>query len=190
MRAALVLVGGRARRLGGLDKAMLEIRGVTMLDRVLGAAAPNCDQLVVVGPLRETTVPGVRFTIEPDPGGGPVPAVAAGLDRVPDADEVAVLAVDLPLLRDEHVRTFFVGLEDEGVVAVAAADHRGRANPLLAAYRADALRTALDGAGPGDPAGRMLPLAIVVVNLGDAGTLNVNRPDDLERARRLLPPAP
>ena len=190
MRAALVLAGGRARRLGGIDKALIEIRGVTMLDRVLGAAAPHCDQLVVVGPVRETTVPGVRFTIEPDPGGGPVPAVAAGLDRVSDAEQVVVLAVDLPLLGDEHVRTLFVGLEDEGVVAVAAADQRGRANPLLAAYRADALRVALDGAGPGEPAARMLPLATVVLNLGEAGTLNVNEPSDLERARRLTRPAP
>ena len=190
MRAALVLAGGRARRLGGIDKALIEIRGVTMLDRVLGAAAPHCDQLVVVGPVRETTVPGVRFTIEPDPGGGPVPAVAAGLDRVSGAEQVVVLAVDLPLLGDEHVRTLFVGLEDEGVVAVAAADQRGRANPLLAAYRADALRVALDGAGPGEPAARMLPLATVVLNLGEAGTLNVNEPSDLERARRLTRPAP
>ncbi|TMK89166.1 MAG: molybdenum cofactor guanylyltransferase [Actinobacteria bacterium] len=190
MRAALVLAGGRARRLGGIDKALIEIRGVTMLDRVLGAAVPNCDQLVVIGPVRETTVPGVRFTIEPDPGGGPVPAVAAGLDRVSGAEQVVVLAVDLPLLGDEHVRTLFVGLEDEGVVAVAAADQRGRANPLLAAYRADALRVALDGAGPGEPAARMLPLATVVLNLGEAGTLNVNEPSDLERARRLTRPAP
>src|SRR5437868_6931200 len=107
MRAALVLAGGRARRLGGIDKALLEIRGVTMLDRVLGAAAPNCDQLVVVGAVRETGVAGVRFTIEPEPGGGPVPAVAAGLDRVPEAEQVVVLPVDLPLLRPEHVRTLF-----------------------------------------------------------------------------------
>src|SRR5205823_2581068 len=98
MRAALVLAGGQARRLGGIDKALIEIRGVRMLDRGLGAAAPHCDGLVVVGPPRETTVPEVRFTIEAAPGGGPVPAVAAGLDRVKQAEEVAVLAVDLPLL--------------------------------------------------------------------------------------------
>jgi len=190
MRAALVLAGGRARRLGGVDKALIEIRGVTMLDRVLGAAAPNCDHLLVVGPARETTVSGVRFTTEPEPGGGPVPAVAAGLERVPDVDEVVVLAVDLPLLRAEHVRTLCNGLEEDGVAAVAAADHFGRANPLLAAYRADILRAAVDGAHAGDHASTMIPLATVIVNLGDAGALNVNQPDELDRARRLLPPAP
>src|SRR3982751_3132988 len=122
MRAALVLAGGQARRLGGVDKALIDVGGMTMLDRVLAAAAPHCEELVVVGQLRDTAVPGVRFTTEAQPGGGPVPAVGAGLAEVPDALEVIVLAVDLPLLRAEHVRTLFRGLEDEGVGAVAAAD--------------------------------------------------------------------
>jgi molybdopterin-guanine dinucleotide biosynthesis protein A len=159
-----------------------------MLDRVLAAAAPSCGQLVVVGPARETSVSGVRFTIEPEPGGGPVPAVAAGLAEVPDAEEVVVLAVDLPLLEAEHVATLFAGLDEADVVA--AADHRSRANPLLAAYRADALHIAIDGLGPGDAASNLLGEVIAIVDLGEAGTLNVNQPDELERARRLLRPAP
>ena len=190
MRAALVLAGGAGRRLGGVDKAMVDVGGVTMLDRTLAAAAPNCDDLVVVGPARLTTLAGARFTLEPEPGGGPVPAVAAGLAEVRDATEVLVLAVDLPLLTAEHVRTLFTGLEDEHVLAVAGADHRGKANPLLAAYRADTLRGVVAGLGPGVPAGRMLPSATVVVDLGEAGTLNVNEPDELERARRLIRPGP
>jgi molybdopterin-guanine dinucleotide biosynthesis protein A len=190
MRAAIVLAGGQARRMGGVDKALIEVGGRTMLDRVLMAAAPHCDELVVVGPARQTSVPGTRFTMEDEPGGGPVPAVAAGLAEVPDATEVAVLAVDLPLLGTDHVRTLFTGLEDEGVIAVAAADHRGKANPLLAVYRAGPLRAAVADLGPGVPADRMIPLATVVVNLGEAGTLNVNQPDELERARRLTRPGP
>src|SRR5947209_20072437 len=98
MRAGLVLAGGKAWRLGGIDKAIVEVAGTIMLDRVLAAAAPCCDQLVVVGPPRPTSVDGVRFTIEASPGGGPVPAVAAGMVAAPEADAVVVLAVDLPLL--------------------------------------------------------------------------------------------
>jgi len=174
--------------MGGVDKALVEVGGVTMLDRVLTAAAPNCGELVVVGPERAMTVPGVRFTQEREPGGGPVPAVAAGLAEVPGADEIVVLAVDLPLLKPEHVSTLFVGLVDAD--AVAASDHRGRANPLLAAYRGNALRLAVANLDAGAPAARLLPVAAKVVDLGDAGTLNVNQPSDVERARRLLPPAP
>ena len=60
----------------------------------------------------------------------------------------------------------------------------------LAMFVFAALRAALPEIGPGDPAARMLPLATVVVNFGEAGTLNVNEPGDLERARRLTRPAP
>jgi molybdopterin-guanine dinucleotide biosynthesis protein A len=186
MRAAVVLAGGRARRLGGVDKAMVEIDGTTMLDRVLAAAAPNCDQLVVVGPPRTTAVTSVRFTIEDSPGGGPVPAVAAGLAEVADPEAVVVVAVDLPLLVASDVATLFAGLDDPGVDAVAALDHRGRPNPLLAAYRANVLLAALDGLGPDMPAARLLPEATAAVDLGLAGTLNVNEPGDVERAAHAL----
>jgi molybdopterin-guanine dinucleotide biosynthesis protein A len=185
MRAALVLAGGQARRMGGVDKALLEVVGVTMLDRVLAAAAPSCDPLVVVGPTRQTSVERVRFTLEPEPGGGPVPAVAAGLAAVPDSDVVVVLAVDLPLLEPAHVATLLSRLETADGVA-AAADHRGNPNPLLAAYRADVLRDAIDALGAGMPASSMLPPATAVVDLGEAGTLNVNESADVERAERAL----
>ncbi|MDQ2826873.1 MAG: nucleotidyltransferase family protein, partial [Actinomycetota bacterium] len=45
--------------MGGVDKASLPVGGVPLLDRVLAAARPVCDRLVVVGPARPTTVPGV-----------------------------------------------------------------------------------------------------------------------------------
>jgi len=184
MRAAIVLAGGEGRRLGGVDKALVDIAGVTMLDRVLAAAAPHCDALVVVGPPRPTEFQDVRFTIEPEPGGGPVPAVAAGLVQVPDAEIVVVLAVDLPLLEPDHIANLLTGLG--GADAAACADHRGRPNPLLAAYRAAALHTTIDELGPGTAAAVMLPEATVILDLGEAGRLNVNQPDELDRARRLL----
>src|SRR4051794_22928775 len=188
MRAALVLAGGQARRLDGIDKALVEVGGATMLDRVLAAAAPNCDELVVVGPERPTSVDGVRFTMEPKPGGGPVPGVAAGLAEVSDPDEVVVLAVDLPLLQPEHVASLLAALEYADVAA--AVDHRGEPNPLLAAYQAQMLRMAVAALGPGDRAADLLGESVSVVDLGEAGTLNVNRPSDVERARRLTRPAP
>ncbi|MDQ4090592.1 MAG: nucleotidyltransferase family protein, partial [Actinomycetota bacterium] len=86
MIAGIVLAGGAGRRMGGVDKAALVVGGVPLLDRVLGAARPVCDRLVVVGPERPTEVAGVTFVREDPPGGGPVPGVAAGLAAVPDAE--------------------------------------------------------------------------------------------------------
>ena len=178
MISGMVLAGGGGRRLGGVDKALVEIGGTTLLDRALGALEA-CDERIVVGPAR----PGVdaRFVVEPDPGGGPAPAVVAGAAAATQPDIVVVLAVDLPLVTAEHVELLVAAL-GPGVDAAAALDHRGKANPLLAAYRAEILPRRADA---GLPAAALLPPATATVDLGEAGLLNVNTPEDLERARTI-----
>ena len=188
MIAGIVLGGGAGRRMGGVDKLALTVGGIPLLDRVLAAARPVCGRLVVVGPPRPTTVPGVDFVVEDEPGGGPVPAVAAGLARVGPCDLVVVVAGDLPLVTEAHLRDLVHGLDSPHVDA-AAADHQGSPNPLLAAYRAAVLRSTAVTLAAGHPAARLLPRATVVVDLGPA-TLNVNRPQDLAAAELLVRSAP
>ncbi|MFI7203970.1 molybdenum cofactor guanylyltransferase [Micromonospora aurantiaca (nom. illeg.)] len=95
--AAILLAGGAARRMGGVDKPARAVGGRPMLHRVLDAVA-DADQRIVVGssgPLPR----GVRTAREEPPGGGPVAATAAGLALLdPGTTTVAVLAADLPLL--------------------------------------------------------------------------------------------
>ena len=92
---AIILAGGRASRLGGVQKAAIEIGGRALLDIALEAAA-SAGRVVVVGPdeLRRDARGGdaasVRFVREEPPFGGPVAGIAAGLAtleelRVPDA---------------------------------------------------------------------------------------------------------
>lgn len=189
--AGIVLAGGAARRMGGVDKATLEVGGVTLLDRVLGAARPVCGSLVVVGPRRATGVEGVVFIQEPQARGGPVPAVAAALEHVGDAvDVVVLLAADLPLVTTDALATLVSSLHAGRSDASAALDERGRATPLCAAYRTRWLRASLDALGAeqwaGSRADRLLPGDAVAIDLGPGVSLNVNCPADLERARSLL----
>jgi len=173
--------------MGGRDKAALRVGGVALLDRVLAAARPVCERLVVVGPTRPTEVPGVEFVTEDPPGAGPVPAILAGLNASPGCDTVLVLATDLPLLLPDHLRLLLAELDRRpDLEAVAALDPQG-ANPLLAAYRSAALasRAARLGLGPRAAASRLLPHAVWTVDLGRA-TLNVNRPEDLAAAELLV----
>ncbi|MGZ6784609.1 MAG: NTP transferase domain-containing protein, partial [Nocardioidaceae bacterium] len=51
---AVVLAGGQAVRMGGLDKASIEIDGVTLLERAL-AATMSAVEVVVVGEQVPTT---------------------------------------------------------------------------------------------------------------------------------------
>ena len=93
--AAVILTGGRAQRLGGTDKASLELRGRTLLEHALGAVE-GASEVVVVGPETETSRP-VTFTRESPPGGGPLAGVAAGIAVLRQEHErVVVLAVDMP----------------------------------------------------------------------------------------------
>jgi molybdopterin-guanine dinucleotide biosynthesis protein A len=117
--AAVVLAGGAARRMGGVDKVALPIGGRSMRDRVLAAvgdAAPR----VLVGP--GGGVPdGVRVTREDPPGGGPVAAMAAGLALLdPDTTLVALLAADLPLLTRAAIGDLLTHLAAAETPALAA----------------------------------------------------------------------
>ncbi|KRV47381.1 hypothetical protein AQ490_07935 [Wenjunlia vitaminophila] len=174
---AIILAGGQARRLGGVDKPGLRVGGSSLLERVLGACA-GAARLIVVGPPRPVAEPhtaaSVRWTRENPPGGGPLPALAAGLELV-TADLVLLLAADLPFMNAGTVRrllaeavstdTFTPGdtSAPAGAPAGAPADVPGGASggadtpdgavlvdadghdqPLAAAYRTESLRAGLD----------------------------------------------
>lgn len=139
---AVVLAGGRARRLGGADKAELVIGGVRLLDRCL-AAVGGAGRIVVVGPKRPTPQD-VTWTREAPVGAGPVAAVAAGLAHV-RAPIVVVLAVDLPFLASDDVARLAAGAGGrDGCVFV---DEAGRDQVLAGAYSTAALRAALASVG-------------------------------------------
>ncbi|NIY66859.1 molybdopterin-guanine dinucleotide biosynthesis protein [Streptomyces malaysiensis] len=107
----MILAGGAARRLGGVDKPALRVGGRALLDRVLDACR-GAGRTVVVGPRRPTVRP-VRWAREEPPGGGPVAAVDAGV-RQTTAPLVLVLSADLPFLTPETVRALLDGIEGAG----------------------------------------------------------------------------
>ncbi|WP_051942649.1 molybdenum cofactor guanylyltransferase [Streptacidiphilus rugosus] len=147
---AVILAGGAARRLDGVDKPGLLVGGVTLLDRVL-AACGDARVTVVVGPERPTVRP-VRWTREEPPGGGPAAALAAGLGLV-TAEVVLLLAADLPFLDPAAVHHLLDTLRNEpNIEAATLVDVEGRDQLLTAAYRTAPLRAALARVGPPDGA--------------------------------------
>ncbi|MFD3537893.1 NTP transferase domain-containing protein [Streptomyces sp. NPDC058662] len=134
---AIVLAGGAARRLGGADKPALRVGGRPLLDRVLDAC-PDATTTVVVGGRRATARP-VHWTREDPPGGGPVAALDAGLRRT-TAELVLVLSADLPFLDRATVRILLAGAGSGPGDGALLRDADGRAQPLVAAYRAEPLR--------------------------------------------------
>ncbi|MFC9427286.1 NTP transferase domain-containing protein [Streptomyces sp. NPDC056987] len=136
---AIVLAGGAARRLGGVDKPGVRVGGRALLDRVL-AACDGAADTVVVGGRRPTARP-VRWAREEPPGGGPLAALDAGVRGVrPDTETVLVLSADLPFLSRPTVRQLVGALATSGAEGALLTDADGRDQPLVAAYRAEPLR--------------------------------------------------
>jgi molybdopterin-guanine dinucleotide biosynthesis protein A len=140
---AVVLSGGAAARLGGVDKASVEVGGRTLLEHALAALA-DVPEVVVVGAEVPTSRP-VTFTREDPPGGGPAAGLLAGLRRFARTPAwVVVLAVDMPLVSRDTVHRLTTDRHGDGVLLV---DQDGRSQYLCAAYSVAALeraRTAAD----------------------------------------------
>jgi molybdopterin-guanine dinucleotide biosynthesis protein A len=132
----MVLSGGGATRLGGVDKGSLEVGGRALIDRVLDALV-GARRIVVVGPRREVTAE-VRWIREEPAGGGPVSGLAAGLTLV-EEDVVVVMAVDMPFVTESVVaRLVTAAGEADGALLCNGGDHY-----LCGAYTAEALRARL-----------------------------------------------
>ena len=180
---AIVLAGGAGRRLGGVDKPAQHVRGESMLERVVTAVG-DARLIAVVGPPRPG-VDGVRWCREDPPGGGPVAAIAAGLQQT-TAPTVVVLAADLPWVRGA-VRPLLAALDSDVSAGCAVlTDASGRRNPLASAWRRRALDAALDAVAPHEGARAMTLLDRVrVVEVPDTGGWgdDCDTPADLARAR-------
>ena len=139
---AVVLAGGTAARMGGVDKASIEIGGVTLLERTL-AATMTALEVVVVGEPVPTSRP-VTWTREEPAGGGPAAGLLAGLDRfLVTPDLVVALAVDMPRLNAGTVARLTWAVEaDPAVDGAVLVDAGGRRQPLAAVYREAALTAA------------------------------------------------
>jgi molybdopterin-guanine dinucleotide biosynthesis protein A len=139
---AVVLAGGTAVRMGGIDKASIEIDHVTLLERSL-AATMSAVEVVVVGDQVPTSRP-VTWTREDPASGGPAAGLLAGLDRfLVTPDLVVVLAVDMPKVNAGTVARLTWAVEgDPGVDGAVLAGPDGRRQPLAAVYRHTALSAA------------------------------------------------
>ena len=79
--SGIVLAGGTAARMDGVDKAGLELGGRTLLEWTIDAFL-DADEVVVVGPRSVPTTRPVTFTREDPPKGGPVAGLLTGVDAL------------------------------------------------------------------------------------------------------------
>jgi molybdopterin-guanine dinucleotide biosynthesis protein A len=103
--AAVILAGGKAERLGGLNKALIEIGGLRLVDRAIAAAGACSPILLAVG-RSAFEVAGTRAVpdLETDYA-GPLAGVAAAVEALEGSgvDYLLSLAVDTPFFPPDFV---------------------------------------------------------------------------------------
>ena len=205
--AGIVLAGGRSTRMGS-PKAALEWHGSTLLRRVVGIVGRAVEGQVIVvrAPGQELPAlpPGTRVAEDAREGRGPLQGLAAGLAAASEgADWAYVSSTDVPLLHPAFVGRV-LGVTEEEDVDVVLPVAQGFRHPLASAYRT-ALLPAVEDLITED---RLRPAFLFEACrvrqldegdlLGDArlraadpellSLLNVNDPDEYERARRRAAP--
>lgn len=184
----VILAGGTGRRIGGGDKTALEVGGHSILHRLLADVAPLPTVVVADDPgARERArFPHARWVRERPTGAGPAVALAAGFTALPTVEVMVAVAGDQPFAGPVVPRLLRALAEHPGADAAFGVDSDGREQPLLAAYRAAAVRHRLDAVRPGD-ALRTVRAGLVVhpVGLSDGEALDVDDAGDLARARSL-----
>lgn len=192
----IILAGGSSRRMGR-DKLLLEREGVPLIGGVIADVHRHLSTrtwrvpTIVVGPpppagVLDPAVVDVVFTREEPPGGGPLSAIAAGLDLI-DAPTVAdpvivVLAGDAP--NGPAAMSQLIGSLDSDHDAAVLTDDQGRRQPLCAAYHLDALRRALTniGALPGRRMDELLDRLTVRLEPDTVdAAFDIDTPDDARR---------
>jgi molybdenum cofactor guanylyltransferase len=190
----VVLAGGQGRRLGlGRPKAFATLAGRPLLERAVAILKPVCEAVVVVAPAGLALPPcSARRVDDPEGVAGPLAGLVAGLASTPHERAVA-LGVDFPLMRKAALRGMMRMLSDRQAVVPAPG---GRLQPLAAVYAASSvtlLSACLDG-GMRAVTEAVGTLQLVVVDDrmilrldgGEENFLNVNTPDDLDRAQRVM----
>lgn len=188
----VVLAGGTARRLGGVDKTALEVGGVPILARLLESVAPAPTVVVADPPthhlLRPPALPHVTWTREDPPGRGPAVALGAGVRALlarTDVPVVVVLAGDQPFAGTAVPRLLAALDAAPEADAALGEDATGATQLLLGAYRSVVLAARAATVHPDDSVRALLAgLSSVRVPLVDDEDLDVDDPTDLVRARR------
>ncbi len=177
----------------GSDKAFLELSGKILIQRICELAASVADNFFLVGAPEKLSPFG---PVIPDvhPGRGPLGGLYSAL-AASQTELNLILAVDLPLLTHDFLLNFRTFAE-RGPIKTVVPRIGGRLQPLCAFYTSqlatEAERLLASGRNKLEALFDNASLSVVeedeILRLGGSPEmfLNVNSPEDYERAKRIL----
>lgn len=185
----LILAGGQGRRMGGVDKAHVRLGGVPLISHVRDRFEPQVEALAISANGDAARFGAALPVLADAVSQGPLSGVLAGLDwaAAAGADALVTVAVDTPFFPGDLVPQLILA----GNGGLAVAQSGGRLHPTFALWpvglRGD-LRAWL-AQGEARVMGFMDQHHAAICDFpvqGFDGFFNLNTPEDLAQAERLL----
>lgn len=193
------LAGGLARRMGGVDKPLIDIGGRALLAEAIEHLAPQCAALIINAngdPARFAafSLPIVADSVEGF--AGPLAGVLAGMDYAaahhPDCTDILSAPADTPFLPADLVARLSAeraGAVGARIAVAASADRVHHAVALWPVALREDLRRAMVAEDVRKVSSFIACYAHVVVDWPTVPYdpfFNVNRPEDVEIAREII----
>ena len=184
--AGLILAAGESRRMGS-PKALLDYRGATFLDTLIGLFAERCSPVIVTlgaaaEEIRARTARQAQFVLNPDYARGQITSMQCGLRAAPpEAEGVLFTLVDHPAVSASTIAALLAPRGDEWLRVPRYRGRRG--HPIWFARELIAEFLALPQSGAARDVVRMRSGRTVFADLDDPGI--VADIDDPEAYRTL-----
>jgi len=188
----VIQAGGRSTRMGGEPKALLELGGKRIVERVVDALGAVLDDLLVV-----TNTPEryeflhLPMVADRYPDGGSLGGIFTGLEAA-GGDAAFTVACDMPFLSPDVVRLVLARAGEADVViprvggqyeTMHALYAKACLGPMEARLRAGRLK--IVGFFPDVRVLEITAAAVARHRAPEVAFMNVNTPDELARARAL-----
>jgi molybdenum cofactor guanylyltransferase len=138
--AAVILAGGLSRRMGGGDKALIEVEGQSLLDRTIERLSPQVGAMVLNANGDPNRLAGFTLPVVPDVVegyAGPLVGVLTGMEWLRDhsigVEWMVSVAADTPLFPTDLVERLSAAALAEGA-DIAMATTNGRSHPVFALW--------------------------------------------------------
>jgi len=179
---AIILCGGRATRLGGIEKPLADLGGKSLLAHVIARLEPQVDSIVLSVGRGSARYAGLGYpvVVDDDPDQGPLAGIVSAL-AVVDTPWTLTTPADTPFLPSNLVRALAPSCREHGAAVVSAGGHRQNLAMLLDEEQATAL-TEFYRAGGRAVHRWLVASGVDEVAFPEAGFLNINTPDDLALA--------
>lgn len=130
---AVVLAGGRGRRMGGRDKGLVEIGGVALIEHVISSMVPQAGKLIINANRNGEEYRQYGYTVVSDGMSGYQGPLAGFASAMANAETPYIVTIpcDSPLLPDDLVQRLIDAMHDEHAELAVAHDGE-RLQPVFA----------------------------------------------------------